>query len=88
MNESFTSIEFIIKEPKLGVLYAGEWENKHLLIIKDIEIIELLELSSHPFCGTLVNNNSILCVGQDNEFLTFFSLENPLKPAILRTINL
>jgi hypothetical protein len=33
LPDSFTSIEFIIKESSKGTLYAGDWENKQVLVV-------------------------------------------------------
>ncbi len=33
--DSFTAFEFIIREKKKGTIYAGDWENKSLLIIPE-----------------------------------------------------
>jgi hypothetical protein len=88
--ESFTSIEFVVRESKKGTIYAGEWENKQVLVIRegDLEVSAIVEVASHPFCGALVMNESVLCVGQENEFLTFLSLEDPAKPVSLGNITL
>lgn len=88
--ESFTSIEFVVRESKKGTKYAGDWENKQVLVIKegDLEVSSIVEVASHPFCGALVMNESVLCVGQENEFLTFVSLEDPAKPVSLGNITL
>jgi hypothetical protein len=90
LPDSFTSIEFVVRESKKGTLYAGDWENKQVLVIKegDLEISSIVEVASHPFCGVLVLNESLLCVGQENEFLTFLSLEDPTKPVSLGNITL
>lgn len=47
-----------------------------------------VELASHPFCAVLVCKDSMLVVGQDNEFLTFLSLEDPTYPVSLGNISL
>ena len=33
--DSFTSIEFVVRESKKGTIYAGDWENKQVLVIKE-----------------------------------------------------
>jgi hypothetical protein len=52
-----------VRESSQGVIFAGDWENKQVLVIKENEIFAPVEVASHPFCGVLIMNEKILCVG-------------------------
>ena len=43
-------------------VYAGDWEHKHLIIVGK-DSYDILELPSHPFCGILMKDDTLLCVG-------------------------
>jgi hypothetical protein len=48
-----------------------------------------MELPNHPYCGVLLNDDTVLCVGCEGKSLGFYSLEeNPLHPVTIRVLSL
>jgi hypothetical protein len=81
------SMNFIIKESKKGYVYSGcQAENFLYVISQDDEEATQIELSHQPQCGSLVKDDSLLAIGCTDGHLMFFSLDDPAKPTLFKSI--
>jgi hypothetical protein len=81
------SLNFIVKEYNSQYAYAGCQAEKNLYIIKPDETWAAYDIGKNALCGTLCSE-SVLALGALNGEILFFSLSNPEKPILTKTLAL
>lgn len=81
------SLNFIVKEYNSQYSYAGCVAEKNLYIIKPDETWAAYDIGKNALCGILCSE-SILALGALNGEILFYSLSNPEKPMLTKTLTM